>query len=104
MRDETPRYAPDKVMVVNGSRHGYAPVVAYRAHPPNAHPIGCPLVSDCTALELITASGSRWYGCDRAWINSELRMAVQGFPARFEEIATWTPCEVQSCKSPYTVT
>ncbi len=84
-QDMIPRYAPSKVVTVQGR----APVSQYVAHPPNAHPPKCPLVPECTALELRSEVGSRWYGVERAYINSELRMVVVGFPALFEEMAAW---------------
>lgn len=84
--DNQPRYAPEIVMTVKGKR----PVVQAIAYPPNAHPEKCPLISDCVALELVTDIGvSRWYGCQHAEINSELRMVVTGFNAGFEEMAAW---------------
>lgn len=86
MHDQTPRYAPSKVLIVN---HGIVPVVGYTAYPPGSHPVGCPLIKSCTAVELITTHGSRWYGFDSAYINSELRMVVVGFDSRDEVRAGW---------------
>jgi len=83
--DETPRYAPDVVTTLRGRQ----PVIRAIAHPAGQHPTNCPLIKDCVALELVTTAGSRWYGVERAWINSELRMVVKGFNARFEEMAAW---------------
>ena len=87
--DTTPRYIPDRVMIVSPGFMGAVRVHSARAHPPNAHPAECPIRADVTALELVTAYGSRWYGCERAWINSELRMCVSGFDERFEEMRAW---------------
>src|SRR5690349_10952274 len=91
--DLTPRYAPDRVIVISGpERKAYAePVHKYIAHPEGAHPKGCPLRPDCVALELVTTFGSRWYGCQRAYINSELRMVVVGANSRDEVRMQWAP-------------
>ena len=86
--DNTPRYTPSEVMVFQGMR----PVLSARAYSAGAHPHGCPLMRACTALQLVTDAGSHWYGVERAWINSELRMVVKGFPAAFEEMARWQVC------------
>jgi hypothetical protein len=87
--DNTPRYAPKTVMVRKGGRYVEAPITGYIAHPPNAHPKHCPLVPTCTAVEFITPYGSRWWGCEKAWINSELRMVMSGFDLRNELINKW---------------
>lgn len=84
--DRQPRYAPRTVLVIG---HGEVPVTSYVAHPPGAHPVGCPLVATCTALEMRTAYGSRWWGVEKAWINAELRMVVSGFPAACEIRRKW---------------
>ena len=88
--DNAPRYVPD-VTIVNGQWVRVSGSVAY---PPGSHPAGCPLVPDCTALEMQTPRGSRWWGFDRVWINSELRMVAQGFPARCEIRGTWEKVRV----------
>ena len=84
--DMTPRYAPTTVLVVG---KGTLPVLQTIAHPPGVHPANCPIGDDWTALELKTASGSRWYGCARARINSELRMVIIGTPPRDEVRMKW---------------
>ena len=91
--DNIPRYAPSRVIIVTPYGAYDAPVLYFRAHPPKSHPVACPLRQDCTAVELVTRYGSRWYGCAKAWINSELRMVVQGFDSRFEEMNAWTKVE-----------
>ncbi len=68
---------------------GVRPVTRWVAHPPSDDRPGCPLVPTVTALECVTDKGSRWYGCERAYINSELRMVVVGFPAAFEAVRAW---------------
>lgn len=52
------------------------------AHPPGDHP-DSPIVNSYTAVEVLNSSpirpgGSRWYGVDRAWIGSDLRMHGEG--------------------------
>lgn len=61
----------------NGVFNPNAPVLRVVAHPPGQHPKGAPVVSNLTALEIITESGSRWYGVQRAVISSRLRMMVE---------------------------
>jgi len=85
--DLTPRYAPG--WVTFATTYTRLPVEQYLFHPAGTAPAGCPIRIDCNVLELRTQQGSRWYGCKRAYINSELRMVVVGFPARFEEMSGW---------------
>lgn len=87
--DRKPRYAPTHT-VVRGLVN--VPVSSYHTYLPGQHPKGCPLTDDCVALELRTAYGSRWWGVEKAWINSELRMVVSGFPARDELRSRWEVC------------
>lgn len=85
--DMTPRYAPESVITVSAMRR--VAVTQSLFHSAGTAPKGCPIRIDCNVLELRTMHGSRWYGCKRAYINSELRMVVVGFPARFEEMSAW---------------
>jgi hypothetical protein len=71
--DMTPRYAPRTVLIFG---HGEVKVTGYKVHPPGTH--HGPIVSSMTALELETPHRSRWYGVERAYINSQLRMVVVG--------------------------
>ena len=87
--DMTPRYAPDFVL---SARHGSQLVRRYVAHSPGAHPKGCPLVSDCVALECVTDVGSRWYGVAKAWINCELRVVIMGTNPSDEVRMRWPIC------------
>ena len=85
--DLTPRYAPAQVMTV---LHGMQPVVSYRFHPMGQHPEQSPIRSDMGVLRLVTVTGdSRWYGCQRAYINSELRMVVIGTDVRDKVRREW---------------
>jgi len=88
MHDTMPRYAPEKVMTLKGMQ----PVIGARTYPPNTHPTS-PIKDEFTALELITPVGSRWYGCDSAYINSELRIIVIGFDSRDEVRSKWEVCK-----------
>lgn len=84
--DLTPRYAPKSVITAEAMK--LYPVTRYIAHPPNTHPQS-PIVNSMTALECQTAHGSRWFGCERAYINSELRMVVVGTNPRDEVRMKW---------------
>lgn len=90
--DRTPRYAPNTVIVARGCSAWTCPVIEHVAHPPGTHPASC-INDDMTALEMKTAEGSRWYGFERVYINSELRMVVVGFSARDEVRRNWTVCK-----------
>ncbi len=92
--DMQPRYAPSVVFVVGNDGARERQVTRYISHPPGSHPKNCPLVADCTALELQTDSGSRWFGCVSAKINSELRMVVVGTNPRDEARMRWPVCHV----------
>jgi hypothetical protein len=87
--DQTPRYTPNKVVVVAGRGGVLATVTGVRAYPPGTHPEGCPLIEGCTAVELRTEYGSRWYGCGSAYINAELRMVIIGTHRRDEVRMGW---------------
>lgn len=84
--DLTPRYAPTQVMTWEGMR----PAVGYVAYPPHQHPPKCPILDEIVALEVITDIGiSRWYGCQEAYINSELKMVIIGADSRDEVRMRW---------------
>jgi len=91
--DLTPRYAPSAVVIPDWSLKSKlgsfrdVPVVQYIFHPENSHK--GPIRKDWPALELVTAKGSRWYGCVNAHINAELRMIVVGTPKRDEVRMAW---------------
>ncbi len=89
MKDTTPRYTPGHVMIASVMKR--CPVMSARSYPPGTHPKGCIIRQDCTAVELVTDHGSRWFGFDKARINSELRMVVQGFDSRDEVRSKWEP-------------
>lgn len=90
--DRIPRYAPSVTYIVRNGFAGREPILRYIVHPPHAHPAACPLKPECCALELVTAHGSRWWSFERCWINSELRMVVQGFPASCKLRSKWEVC------------
>ena len=84
--DMTPRYAPDHVIIAKAMK--LCPVTQSIAYPPGTHPHS-PIKNDMTALELVTGHGSRWFGCERAYINSELRMVIVGTNPRDEVRMKW---------------
>lgn len=88
--DRVPRYAPSHVIIAKAMK--LLPVRSYRAYPIGDHPADCPIKSGMVALELVTDKGSRWYGCESAYINSELRMVVMGFDSRDEVRSKWEVC------------
>lgn len=87
--DLTPRYAPKSVIIAKVMK--LCPVVRYVAHPPNTHPQS-PINNSMTALECVTEHGSRWFGVESAYINSELRMVITGTDPRDEVRMKWEPC------------
>lgn len=102
--DRTPRYAPARVIIVNsrsleagkGRVAGWnCAVLEFFAHQPGNHPAETPnwIKPELTALECKTQQGSRWYGFEKAYINSELRMVVVGFNSRDEVLRGWEVCK-----------
>lgn len=91
--DRTPRYAPNHILVFGQGYVLQTPVTKFVAYPPECHPVGCPLIPNCVALELQTNFGSRWFGCEKAYINSELRMVVVGVDERDEVRMKWEVCD-----------
>lgn len=91
--DMQPRYAPRDVYVMGPIGFAKMHVLGYVVHPPGNHPANCPLIDECTALELRTFRGSRWFGCLDARINSELRMVVVGTNPRDEVRMAWPIAE-----------
>ena len=85
--DREPRYVPDRIAGFSGRHIVHARVTGSVFHPPGAH--DGPIRKDTGALEVKTAEGSRWFGVESAYINSELRMVAVGFPAAFEEMSHW---------------
>lgn len=89
--DMTPRYAPDRVIIARVMK--LCPVTQYIAHAPGTHDAS-PINNTMTALELKTDHGSRWFGCEKAYINSELRMVVIGTNPRDEVRMKWKSAKV----------
>ena len=90
--DNIPRYAPRHVMTLRG----ISPVIRAVFYPIGSHPEGCPILDTYAVLELVTDNGgSRYFGCEKAWINSELRMIVQGCNSKDEIRMKWKPCRTQ---------
>ena len=92
--DMTPRYAPSAVVVVGPKGSGTFPVLSWHSYPPGQHPKGCHIKGDMTAVECRTSAGSRRYGCERAYINSELRFVVVGTNPRDEVRMKWEVCRI----------
>lgn len=86
--DLTPRYAPDTVVIMG---YGQQPVTRATYYPVGLHPRECPIRWDMNVLELRTPKGNRYYGCESAHINSELRMVVVGCDSRDEVRMMWKP-------------
>lgn len=83
--DPTPRYAPEMMISASAARQ---PVTRWVVHPAGQH--AGPIRSDVTAVECVLADGSRrWFGCESAHINSELRLVVVGHPSRDEVRRNW---------------
>lgn len=84
--DDVHRYLPSVLRTCVGNRA----VVRSIAHPPGTHPAHCPIRADLWCVEAQTdGGGSRWFGCERAYIASDLCMVVVGHPERDEVRARW---------------
>ena len=82
--DALERIAPELVIC----RGRWQPVMQTIAHPPGTH-ADSPIRNELTAVELRTPVGSRWYGFERAWIGSDLRMHVSPINPRDEVVYKW---------------
>lgn len=91
--DFIPRYVPD--VLFSGKTFTRHPVARVVAHPPGSHPEKCPLVPDVVAVEcqLAQNGGSRWFGCQSAYIDSHLRMVIVGTNSRDEVRTAWEQVE-----------
>jgi hypothetical protein len=77
---------PHELMTIKGR----SAVDKYIAHQPNSKEHG-PIKAELTAVECICVNGERrWFGFERAYITSALRMAVSGWNPRFEEVQGWS--------------
>jgi hypothetical protein len=75
---------------------GNLPVLQAAFYPMGTRrPNHCPIVKNTGVLELKTAKQSRFYGCDNAYINSELRMVVVGCNDKDEVRMKWPICSIQ---------
>lgn len=99
--DRVPRYVPERILVMKRTEirgvFGVVPVTAVRFHLAGSFGKDVPIRSDANCVELVTEYGSRWFGCERAYINSELRMVLVGFPAKDEEMSHWLPVPKNLC-------
>lgn len=80
------KWTPTTTIMFNGVR---VPVRCTIAHNPGNHPEGCPIVPNLYAVELVTEQGSRWWGFERASIDSHLRMRVSGYSPKNEIVMGW---------------
>jgi len=69
------KYMPETVISA-GER---VPVLSYHVYPPGQAPKGIPTHRNLAVVECRTKRGSRWYGCERAYIDSTLRMVIVGY-------------------------
>jgi hypothetical protein len=86
----TLRYVPEMLPVTlgnDGKIYRNVPVTGVIAHPPGTHPTSC-IYNNMIAVEIKTPVGSRWYGTDKAYIDSNLRMAM-AVNDRDEVLAKW---------------
>ena len=84
--DMTPRYVPNRLMTL----HGMSDVVNCQ-FAPRGH--NSPVIrKDMGCLTVTMANGVvRYFGCDRAYINSRLEMVVIGCNANDIARMGWTP-------------
>lgn len=86
------RYAPDVVLLWRDGKACLEPVLKTIAHPTGSHD-SSPIRNDLVAVELVTSVGSRWYGCTKAYIDSRLRMVLEGLNDRDEVVRKWEVVE-----------
>ena len=68
------KYAPTQAMSLD---HGMIQVIKWQSFPPFNHPMDSPIKDDYTLLVLTLSDNSkRFWGCQDAYINSELKMVV----------------------------
>lgn len=89
MIDRVARYAPEMILMVG---RGYQPVRKCILHPKGTAPGSWKNSAAGVVLEMQTDFGSRFWGFEKAWINSELRAVVQGFDSRCELRSAWEVC------------
>jgi len=88
-RDVIPRYVPSQIIC----KMVLVPVTSVVFHPNGSD--DSPLIKGIPCIEVRTERGSRWFGCDHAYINSELRMVVVGHDSRDEVRNSWKKCKVR---------
>ena len=91
-KDMKPRYAPETVLTMKNGKGVYSSVLKHVFYPPSTHP-HTPICNDFGCLELTTKYGVRYFGCEKGWINSELKMVIQGTNPRDEVRMGWPICE-----------
>ncbi len=79
------RYVPRDFI----TKDGWAHVGTWIAHPPGGHK-DSPIRNEMGAVECILVNGHwRWFGCERAYIKSELRMVIVGTNPKDEVRMAW---------------
>lgn len=74
------KYIPETIPVMKGKGLIISPVLRVVTHPPNTHPKSA-IRNDWTAVQVIARDGERWFGTERAFIDSSLRMVMAINPA-----------------------
>ena len=92
MKTANDKWTPTTTFIL---RHGQVPVLRVVAHPPGTHNKSV-IVDHMTAVELVTAHGSRWFGFANAFIDSHLRMRCVGWNPRNELVQIWPDAENQA--------
>lgn len=85
------RLIPRSIGILVGSELVTEPVQRVIAHPPGT--ADTPIRSDLYAVEVITESGTRWFGFERTWIGSDLRMHVGPVNPLDEVRSKWEPSD-----------
>lgn len=86
----------DNTIVLDRSTGGFvrAPITGSVAYPPGWAPKQSPILPSLWTVEVRTTAGSRWYGTEKAWIGSDLRMHMLVNP-RDEVLRGWEDPEVE---------
>lgn len=91
------KVVPDRILASSGLWGGQVGVVqGVTIHAPGEHRHWkgttkeiCFIRRDLYCVQVTTTFGSRFFGFERAWIGSDLRVHVSGYDAKFEEVQNW---------------
>lgn len=96
------KYIPNALLGLNAKtgQHEMSPVINVQSFPPG-YKHGGPIRPEFTAVRCALQCGAvRWFGGSDAWIDSSLRMVLDGIDPRDEVRAAWEDApkrnEVQS--------